>query len=293
LASAELSVRRPLLSIVTVNYNNRDQLFATVESVSYWRARHRDSIEYLIIDGRSDDLDSLDIAKLKQISDIFICESDDGIYDAMNKGLRTASGEYVYFLNSGDLVIDLNIILQRIRAEIDSHQKAVLAFRSLQTFGNVGWERPRRSLVTRLKRMCAHQATVVPLDETQGIVFDVSRPISADTFWMHMCIQRRSVKTFPDIVAIFQLGGVSNRATFRDQLKIYRDHPDPKNLLGLIVKPMLLMILGYEKYFRLIYSMKYAFVPDVDLYLRKRFADRSFLNHVNLTSLTTPPRCRS
>lgn len=286
----ELSVRRPLLSIVTVNYNNRDQLFQTIESVNYWRFHHPELIEYIIVDGSSHDLDSFDIAQLKNVSDIFICERDDGIYDAMNKGLRAASGEYAYFLNSGDLVINLNIIVEKIRIDIENGQKAVLAFRSLQTFGSVGWERPRQSLVSRLERLCAHQSTVVPLDETRGIEFNVSRPISADSLWMRECIQRRSVKTFSDIVAIFRLGGVSNRATLNDQLAIYRDHPCLRHWLGLFLKPMLLMILGYKKYFRVIYFLKYAFIPDVNLYLREHVADRSFLNKVILSSATKLPR---
>ena len=63
---AELSVDRPLLSIVTINYNNRDHLFQTIESVNYWRLDHPEWIEYVIIDGHSDDLDSLDIAEMRK-----------------------------------------------------------------------------------------------------------------------------------------------------------------------------------------------------------------------------------
>ena len=87
------------LSIVTINFNNKEGLKITIDSVlkqSYY------DFEYIIIDGGSND-GSIDVIKeyAKDI-DFWVSEPDNGIYNAMNKGLSHCSGEWVYFLNSGD-----------------------------------------------------------------------------------------------------------------------------------------------------------------------------------------------
>jgi putative colanic acid biosynthesis glycosyltransferase len=277
-----MSSRKPLLSIVTVNYNNRNELFQTIESVNYWRSQSPEMIEYIIVDGGSNDLDIADFSRIEKASDIFISEHDNGIYDAMNKGLRTASGVYVQFLNSGDLLINLNVILEKIRVEVETGQKMVLAYRSLVTFGNIGWKMPKHRLFHRLEIPSAHAATVVPLGETKGIEFDVSGRLDADFVWMRQCIKKRSVKVFFDNVAIFRLGGVSNRATFSAQLAKYKINPSLTGLIALLVKPILLFILGYKSYFRVIYLLKYEFIRDVGCYLKNGNVDNSFLNIMNL-----------
>lgn len=273
---------RPILSVVTVNYNNRVRLFQTVECVKFWRSQNAGMIEYIIVDGGSGDLDNSDLVKLREASDIFLYEQDSGIYDAMNKGLRAAAGEYIYFLNSGDLLFNVNVILQKIRIEIESSQRAVLVFRTLQTLKNIGWERPKRNLLTKLEKICAHQGTIVPLDETRGIEFDVSRPISADSLWLQECIRSRSAKVFIEIVAIFRLGGISNEATFKAQVMVYKDAPSLKRFLILCIKPILLIFLGYKTYFRVIYFFKYTYISDVNLYLIEQSTDPLLINMVNL-----------
>jgi glycosyltransferase involved in cell wall biosynthesis len=271
----------PLLSIVTINYNNRNELFRTIAFVTYWRKHYVGMIEHILIDGNSDDLDSYDKARLAQLCEVFISERDDGIYDAMNKGLRSATGDYVYFLNSGDFVIKLDVILKRICSAITKDNKSVLAFRSLQTFGNVGWVRPRLSHLSKLCVFPAHQATVVPLKETRGIEFDISKTISGDSLWMSRCIQKVSVQIFPDVVAMFQLGGVSNRATFVDQFAIYKDSPSLGRLFGVFLKPILLKFLGYKYYYKLIYFQKYMFAPNVYIYLEKLGVDNCLIEFLD------------
>jgi cellulose synthase/poly-beta-1,6-N-acetylglucosamine synthase-like glycosyltransferase len=91
--------QKPLITIITVVYNNQEDIEETILSVinqSY------DNIEYLIIDGGSSD-NTVDIIKKYNNSiDYWISEKDNGIYDAMNKGCRLATGAGLCFLNSGD-----------------------------------------------------------------------------------------------------------------------------------------------------------------------------------------------
>ena len=87
------------LSIITINLNNADGLRKTIESVILQTIS---DFEYIVIDGASTD-GSVDI--IKQYSDkitYWISEPDNGVYNAMNKGILKATGDYCLFLNSGD-----------------------------------------------------------------------------------------------------------------------------------------------------------------------------------------------
>lgn len=95
------------LSVITINYNNCDGLRKTIESVvnQTWR-----NFEYIIIDGGSTD-GSLDVIKefADQI-DYWVSEPDKGIYNALNKGVEKAQGEYCNFMNSGDCFYSLDVL---------------------------------------------------------------------------------------------------------------------------------------------------------------------------------------
>lgn len=92
---------RPLISVVTIGYNAAGPLRATLDSV---RAQRWDAIEHIVIDGGSAD-GTVDVlsARDNEIA-LWRSERDLGIYDAMNKGLAESRGDYVLFLNSGDVL---------------------------------------------------------------------------------------------------------------------------------------------------------------------------------------------
>ena len=87
------------LSVITINFNNRDGLRKTIESVVN---QTYNDFEYIIIDGGSTD-GSVDVIKeYADRIDYWVSEPDKGIYNAMNKGIDVAKGEYCIFMNSGD-----------------------------------------------------------------------------------------------------------------------------------------------------------------------------------------------
>lgn len=97
----------PLISIITVVYNSQQFLEGTIQSIA---AQLSSNIEYIIIDGGSTD-GTLDIIKkYPEVVTHWISEPDNGLYDAMNKGLKLAQGEYVWFINSGDKIYEDNTI---------------------------------------------------------------------------------------------------------------------------------------------------------------------------------------
>jgi len=105
------------VSIITINYNNAAGLEKTIRSIV---SQNLTGIEYIVIDGNSTD-NSVDI--IKQYEDkinLWVSESDSGIYNAMNKGIKQATGEYIIFINSGDIVkknADLQVIISQISGE--------------------------------------------------------------------------------------------------------------------------------------------------------------------------------
>lgn len=95
------------LSIITVNLNNASGLEKTINSVKNQTINNH---EYIVIDGGSTD-NSIEIIKNNtQFITKWISEKDSGIYNAMNKGISMANGEYIQFLNSGDELYDNNVI---------------------------------------------------------------------------------------------------------------------------------------------------------------------------------------
>lgn len=97
-----------MISIITINLNNRDGLRKTIESVIC--QTYFDKIEYIIIDGGSTD-GSVDV--IKEYEDrisYWVSEKDSGIYNAMNKGVDVSSGDYSLYLNSGDYLNGADVI---------------------------------------------------------------------------------------------------------------------------------------------------------------------------------------
>jgi len=92
-------MNKPLISIITVTYNAQEHLEQTMQSVF---AQTYPNIEYIIIDGGSKDR-TIDIIKKQEAKlSLWISEKDEGIYDAMNKGIRKAKGELIGMINAGD-----------------------------------------------------------------------------------------------------------------------------------------------------------------------------------------------
>ena len=95
------------LSIITINYNNKEGLVKTINSVLNQTCKN---FEYIIIDGGSMD-GSVEIIKNNYDKiNYWVSEKDEGIYHAMNKGIKVAKGKYLLFLNSGDYLISNSTI---------------------------------------------------------------------------------------------------------------------------------------------------------------------------------------
>ena len=109
------------ISIVTINLNMKDGLKKSIKSLMAQNLKG--DIEYIVVDGASTDGSLEIIESYKNNIDKALVEKDNGIFDAMNKGIKLASGEYIYFLNSGDEFASENI-LKTIVEKIESTKKS-------------------------------------------------------------------------------------------------------------------------------------------------------------------------
>lgn len=98
---------KPLISIITAVYNSKDTIEKTISSVLNQSYEY---MEYIIIDGGSTDGTLEIIIKYNNYIDCLISEPDKGIYDALNKGIACAHGEWIYFLGADDRFIDDKVL---------------------------------------------------------------------------------------------------------------------------------------------------------------------------------------
>lgn len=113
---------KPLVTVITVCFNCKADIEKTIKSVL---GQTYDNIEYLIIDGGSID-GTVDV--IKTYSDrlaYWVSEPDRGIYDAMNKGLQKANGEWVNFMNVGDLFVDERVVADVFSNQISDELKVI------------------------------------------------------------------------------------------------------------------------------------------------------------------------
>jgi glycosyltransferase involved in cell wall biosynthesis len=120
--------KNPILTIITVTKNCSSTISKTLESISEIKSN---DIEYIVVDGISKDGTLEKLKEYSPVIDLLISESDDGIYDAMNKGVSLASGEYILFLNGDDCIFceDFELIIKSLKQRTaDIYCSQTLAF---------------------------------------------------------------------------------------------------------------------------------------------------------------------
>ncbi len=217
------------LSIITINRNNTEGLRKTMESV--FRQTYRD-IEYIVIDGASTD-GSVDIikefaskvssGKSRVESFLWVSEPDRGVYEAMNKGIMKASGEYCLFLNSGDFLIAPDVI-ERVMKQCNGAD--ILCARcNVSDDGKVIWtSNPPENITfgTLYTVGLAHQSTFI-----KRTLFDTCRLYQEDfrynadiAFWYKTIIDNHATTQRIDVVTTdYNLDGISSRENQSEQYK--------------------------------------------------------------------------
>ncbi|NIJ51748.1 glycosyltransferase family 2 protein [Dyadobacter arcticus] len=227
----------PFLTIITVTFNAERFLPRTLSSIENALRNLQDPsvVEYLIIDGASVDATWKTADQYSHIISQVISEKDQGLYDAMNKGIAASTGKYLWFLNAGDEIYDSNVLsnlLKKLEEEADIYYSDAMMVREN------GTEIGLRSIITphtlpknlkwqdfSLGMKVCHQAfvakkAIVPL-------YDIHN-LSADIDWEITCLQSaRQAKYLPFILCRYLVGGFSvqnHRRSLTDRFKVLSKH---------------------------------------------------------------------
>ncbi len=195
-----------LFSIVTVTLNNRKGLTRTAASISGQECK---DFEWLIIDGGSTDGT---IEDLKSYNAALISEPDQGIYDAMNKGIVMAKGDYILFLNAGDCLSNPDI-LAKIQSTI-SHSKPEFIYGDSweETNGQLNYKPSRSHDSISLGMFTHHQAMIYKRETLGKLIYDLNYKISADYDFTLRFLEKTNNQLRLQIpFCIFESGGISQQ----------------------------------------------------------------------------------
>lgn len=205
----------PVVSVITVCFNAASDLQKTIESV---RNQSYNNIEYVIVDGGSQDGSREVIAASGDVVSKWVSRSDKGLYYAMNDGLDMASGEYVLFLNAGDVFFEsstLEKIFSLSPSDMDIYYGDTMICDSMGN--NVGRRRIKLPVQLSAKSFrwgmsVCHQSVLIRRSICSH--YDTSYRITADYDWVLSAIEMAEPNKICNtglFVSCFQQGGLSSR----------------------------------------------------------------------------------
>lgn len=199
----------PKITIITVVYNAAESILKTLVSVKEQTYRN---IEFIVIDGGSDDGTLSLIKEFGEIVSVFVSESDNGIYDAMNKGASYATGEYITFLNAGDVYFS-DDCLSEIFCDADvMAYDVVYGSNYYYKNNNMILQRPR-PLTQFYKGMpFNHQSVFVKSSLVKQYPFkhQVYRIQCEYQFLLNLYLNEYSFHQVGSVVAVYEAGGFSD-----------------------------------------------------------------------------------
>ena len=197
------------ISIITVCYNEPN-LEATCESVV---AQTEQNFEWIVIDGGSDEKTQRIWQKYRHRINKFVSEKDSGIYNAMNKGIRMATGEYLLFLNAGDALEDAEVIDNIIKMKLDRD----IVYGDVRPVGRGDGKRVQTfpDFIERsywIRHTICHNATFVKksLFDEFGLYDETLRIVADWKKWLELFLLRKcSYKHISLTVTRFDENGIS------------------------------------------------------------------------------------
>ena len=213
----------PRLSVITIVYNNVRDIERTMLSVLNQTSSN---IEYIIVDGQSTDGTVQIIQKYQHKLSHFVSEPDKGIYDAMNKGLALATGEYVLFMNSGDEIYSTDTVSRvfSTKPEADIYYGETEMFnQQWQSIGRRRHKAPERFTWRSFQfgMSVSHQAIYIRRTLTEP--FDLKYKLSSDIDWIIEAARKaRKIVNTRIFVAKYLVGGMSK--TKHQQSLVERFH---------------------------------------------------------------------
>ncbi len=216
------SKNKDLVTIVTVTYNAEDLLEETILSVINQSYKN---IEYIIIDGASTDGTVDIIKKYENKINYWISEPDNGLYFAMNKAIKKATGKWINFMNAGDTFADNNVV-----AYVMEHKENNAEL----IYGN--YHKKNMDIVVKAQEKTnwyrtmpfCHQTLFTRTELMKTEPFDINFRITADhNFILKMYQQQKNFSYLDKTLAVFSEGGFANSNTVKmciESLKVLMEN---------------------------------------------------------------------
>lgn len=219
----------PKISVITINYNNREGLEKTLKSVT---SQNYTNFEYIVIDGGSNDGSKEILEIYSDKISYWVSEPDKGIYNAMNKGIVAAKGEYLIFINSGDHFYNqdsLHLSSQYLGDE------EVLYFNLKHIDQSRIWVHEYPDNVDAayfFESSLPHPATFIRKNAFHKFdMYDESLKIVSDWKWflLAICINNASYRHVNEVISVFYYDGISSdpdniKKIKEETLKVYHSH---------------------------------------------------------------------
>lgn len=232
-----MSLLLPKFSVITIVYNRVKDIEFTLKSITEQTYKN---IEYLVIDGNSNDGTTSVIEKYLKKIDCYISEEDRGIYDAMNKGLQRATGDYVLFINGGDVLHEKDTLAKIVNQFfkntqevpdiifgecmlIDSNRKNV---QTRSTYRNQILPEKLHYYSFKFGTNVSHQSFIVK--RSIAPLFNLKYQWSSDVDWMLNCIKAsKKILGTSEIISNFVMGDLSEKnkvKSLKERFLIMRHH---------------------------------------------------------------------
>ena len=234
-----------LLSIITINKDNAKGLEDTFKSAL--PKQRMEELQYIVIEGNSSDGSDKVIAENKTKLSKVVIEDDLGIFDAMNKGLKYATGKYVLFLNSGDTLCN----------KVDALIEALRNSHNIDVFYSDIAVKGRRKISVDYTPMlllfhCLNHQNMVVKRACLASGYDLNYKYSADVKWQIDNLARLSLKKLSEPISFFDLGGISSKKERHIVEEIWRErwiahytskvHSRPKKTIAVIITSIIYVI---------------------------------------------------
>lgn len=223
-----MSMFQPKLSVITIVYNNVRDIERTMLSVLN---QTYSNIEYIVVDGASSD-GTFEILKKYEIRlSKLVSEPDRGIYDAMNKGLGLATGEYVLFMNSGDEIYSADTVEKIFAGEPNAdiyYGETEMYDENWRSLGQRRHKVPKDFTWKKFKygMSISHQA--IYIRRTLTDLYDTQYKLSADIDWILKAAKRaKKIVNTRMYVAKYLVGGMSkkrHRQSLFERFQIFTKH---------------------------------------------------------------------
>lgn len=225
----------PIISVVTVVFNGADDIPCTLASVASQTYKH---IEYIVIDGASTDGTKEIVENSRSAVDIFVSEEDAGLYDAMNKGKAMATGDFVIFLNAGDIFYTETTI-ERVVNHIKARNKLYYCYVEIVSCGDK-WRLPKPGIlsIAGYSSLPHHQSVLYPKHYYKCNDYNRKYKVQSDVDYTARAVRQIECEFINEVLIVSVLGGFSRRIYSswgqvieysREVVSIYREYVVPSS----------------------------------------------------------------